>query len=136
MGLVKCNNAFPILGDAAYPLWMWLLTPYRDNGHLSPQQMKYNYYHSTNRMVIERFVALLKSRFRRLHMIDTHSVRKACEIIMTCCILHNVCIMENDVVDDDLADEGCNDNKANMCQETKFNAEGVLKRDRIAQNRV
>ena len=50
-------------------------------------------------------------------MIDAHSVRKACEIIMTCCILHNVCIMENDVFDDDLADEGFNDNKANMCLE-------------------
>ena len=68
--LVKCNYVFHILVDAAYPRRKWLLTPLRDNGHLSPQQWKYNCYHSTNRMVIERFVALLK--FRRLHMIDTH----------------------------------------------------------------
>ena len=70
--LVKCNYVFHILVDAAYPRRKWLLTPLRDNGHLSPQQWKYNCYHSSNRMVIERSFALLKSRFRRLHMIDTH----------------------------------------------------------------
>jgi len=36
---------------------------------------------------------------------------------MICCILHNLCIMENDVFGDDLGDEGCNDNNASICQE-------------------
>ena len=32
-----------ILGDAAYPLSRYLLTPYKDNGYLSDAQKKYNY---------------------------------------------------------------------------------------------
>ncbi|KAJ8310300.1 hypothetical protein KUTeg_012165 [Tegillarca granosa] len=29
-----------ILADAAYPLKRWIMTPYKDNGHLTPQQKK------------------------------------------------------------------------------------------------
>ena len=42
------------IGDAVYPLHTWLLTPFRDNGHLRDEQKKYNYIHSSTRMVIER----------------------------------------------------------------------------------
>lgn len=67
-------------------------------------------------------------------MIDTHSVPTACEISMTCCILHNLCIMEKDVFYNNLADEVYNNNNANIFQEE--NAEGILKRDRIPRNFV
>ena len=52
------NLLFPgnrhILGDSAYPLGDWLLTPYRDNRHLTQADCNYNFVHSSTRMVIER----------------------------------------------------------------------------------
>lgn len=55
-GLNMCNMANRIIADGAYPLRRWLLTPYRDNGHLNEEQKKYNKYISSNRVVIERQV--------------------------------------------------------------------------------
>ena len=59
-----------LLGDSAYPLTSWLMSSFRDNGHLTPQQRNYNFLHSSSRMVIERAFALLKGRFRRLKYVD------------------------------------------------------------------
>ena len=64
-----------LLGDAAYPLKTWIMTPYKDNGHLTEQQKTYNFYlHSLARMVIERAFALLKGRFRRVKYVDIDKV--------------------------------------------------------------
>ena len=72
------NLMFPegsyLLGDSAYPLAPWLLTPYRDNGHLTSKQRNYNFLHSSTRMAIERAFALLKGRFRRLEYMDIDRV--------------------------------------------------------------
>lgn len=83
---------YHILGNGGYPIMKWLLTPFRNNGHLSRPQQKYNHYHSSNRVVIERVFALLKTRFRRLHYVDTAKVSTAVDVIMACCILYNFCI--------------------------------------------
>ena len=75
------DNFFPknshLLGDAAYPLKTWIMTPYKNNGHLTEQQKTYNYLHSSTRMVIERAFALLKGRFRRLKFVDI-DITSAC----------------------------------------------------------
>lgn len=49
-----------LIGDAAYPLKPWILTPYKDTGRLTRQQQHYNFIHSSTRMVTERSLALLK----------------------------------------------------------------------------
>lgn len=49
-----------LIGDAAYPLKPWILTPYKDTGRLTRQQQHCNFIHSSTRMVIERSLALLK----------------------------------------------------------------------------
>jgi len=58
---VNCH----LLGDCAYPLSTCLLTPYRDNGHLSAKQKIYNSKLSSNRVVVEQAIGLLNNRFRR-----------------------------------------------------------------------
>ena len=43
-----------LIGDSAYGLSEWLLTPYKDFGNLSNDQKRYNFIHSSSRMCIER----------------------------------------------------------------------------------
>ena len=87
------NHLFPnnrhILGDSAYPLYDWLLTPYRDNGHLTPSQRNYNFVHSSTRMVIERAFGMLKGRFRRLRFIEMDSLDNIAnwKVIIVACTL-------------------------------------------------
>jgi hypothetical protein len=54
---------------------------------------------------VERAFALLKKRFRCLK--DTFDVRNLTQIpkmIIACCVLHNICILQNDVMDINLDD--------------------------------
>ncbi|XP_066598850.1 putative nuclease HARBI1 [Prorops nasuta] len=81
-----------LLGDSAYPLSKTLLIPYRDNGHLNEVQVNYNRKLSAIRMVIERTYGLLKARFRKLKYVYMYDTDMIPLIILTCCILHNICI--------------------------------------------
>lgn len=47
------QNTF-IIGDSAYPSLAWLVPPFRDNGHLTPQQTEFNYMLSSTRIVAEK----------------------------------------------------------------------------------
>jgi hypothetical protein len=94
------QNSF-ILGDSGYPIQNWLLTPYRDNGHLQPQQKYYNYRHSQTRIKIEQSFGKLKTRWRCLMKRLEVSVEVAPHIVMACCILHNICEEKLDFLDYD-----------------------------------
>ncbi|XP_023224243.1 putative nuclease HARBI1, partial [Centruroides sculpturatus] len=91
---------FPIdthlLGDAAYPLNKYLLTPYRDNGHLTEIQSYFNTKLSKCRSSIERTFGLFVGRFRRFKLLDMHRLDLMVMLIMAGCILHNFSILEGD----------------------------------------
>ena len=59
-----------ILADSAYPNLNWVLSPFRDNGHLTIAQRRFNETHASIRSTIERAFGLLKGRFSRLQHID------------------------------------------------------------------
>jgi len=94
------NQLFPndrhILGDSAYPLIDWLLTPDRDNGHLTLAERQYNFIHSRARMVIERAFGMLKGRFRRLNFIEVDSLEDIAKVVIVACTLHSICFMKDD----------------------------------------
>ena len=96
-----------ILGDAAYPVLPWLLTPFRDNGHLSVKQAHYNNKQSVARCKIERAFALLKGRFRRLRRIDMFRTDKIPDVIAAACVIHNFSL-RHDAIDniDEYVSEG------------------------------
>ncbi|KAK7478840.1 hypothetical protein BaRGS_00029939 [Batillaria attramentaria] len=62
----RMPQEYHLIGDSTYPLTPYLLVPFRDDGHLSPVQRRYNARHSSTRVDVERSIGLLKGKFRRL----------------------------------------------------------------------
>ena len=88
-----------IIGDSAYAIRSWLLATLKDNGNLTPVQRNFSRRLSKARVVIERAFGLLKGRWRRLKLVPAN-VEKIPNIIVACCVLHNLCLLEEDEVED------------------------------------
>lgn len=95
------QNQYHLLADSAYPLSHYILTPYRDNGHLTNVQRRFNTKHSKTRVVIERAFGTLKGRFRKLKYIYMYNTEMIPLVILACCILHNICIEYEDAFIDE-----------------------------------
>lgn len=100
----KLDKNFHLIGDAAYPLQTCMLTPYKDNGRLNAAQRQYNFLHSSSRMVIERAFGSLKGRFRCLRFIDMFDLDCILKIVFSCCILHELCLQNDDAYTPDNED--------------------------------
>lgn len=98
------SGRYHILGDAAYPCRQFLITPYKDHGHLSDEQTTFNTRLSATRVLIENAFGVLKQRFRQLKEIEFFSVERMCQLIMSCCVLHNLCIDADDFFDEGLGE--------------------------------
>lgn len=96
------NGLFHLIGDSAYPIRDYLLTPYRDYGNLTISQQRYNNKLCSTRVLIENAFGLLKARFRQLIRLDYHDVKKMSKFIISCCVLHNLCIDLQDVFDEEV----------------------------------
>lgn len=58
------DENFHLLGDSAYGCSTYILTLYRDNGHLTAPQKRYNSIHSSTCCVTENTFGLLKGKFK------------------------------------------------------------------------
>lgn len=120
-----------ILGDGAYPLQEHLLIPYRDNGNLNSIQILYNKVHSKCRNVIERAFSHLVGRFRRLKHLDMCRMDLIVKSIMGACILHNLCIVNSDLIEE-MDDYHQNEAEQLIVQSAYEKRQAVIKRDAIA----
>lgn len=79
------------MADSGYPVEPNLLTPIL-NADTEAEQ-RYNSAHKSARNVVERCNGVLKNRFRCLIQNRTlhYSPQRACKIIYSCAILHNIC---------------------------------------------
>nr|XP_034322433.1 protein ALP1-like [Crassostrea gigas] len=115
-----------ILGDAAYPLQRWILTPYKDYGNLAERHKKYNFVHSNTRQTIKRAFGLLKGKWRRLRFLDNTKLEDILTVITAACTLHNVCIESNeadmDICDDVYPDATATNEPVNQSTSIKRNA--------------
>ncbi|XP_071649777.1 putative nuclease HARBI1 isoform X2 [Temnothorax longispinosus] len=92
----QMGEDYHIIGDAAYPLSTNLITPYKDYGILNETERTFNYSFCKARVKIENTFGILKGRFRQLMHLEMWSVLKMSKFIMACCVLHNLCIVNND----------------------------------------
>ncbi|XP_067207829.1 putative nuclease HARBI1 isoform X2 [Linepithema humile] len=137
----KFPNESHLIGDAAYAIHEHLLVPYRDNGHLSVKQKNFNFCYSSTRMAIERAFGLLKGRFRSLlTLLDMERLDIIPKMILTCCILHNICLLRNDNFNDiDLNNISHCELLNNNMTRAEFlhgNQRGIIKRNYICEQLV
>ena len=88
-----------IIADSAYSVKTWLIPPFKDNGHLTRQQRRFNTALSSVRSVVERCFGHLKGRFRRLRELTVYDPTYMVSDIVCGCILHNLTIMNDDEIE-------------------------------------
>jgi hypothetical protein len=85
-----------LVEDSAYTLQDRLMVPFKNNGHLTQEQINHNTAHSQSRIVVERCFGLLKGRFRKLKLVEAMRMELIPIMIFCGCALHNVCILNAD----------------------------------------
>lgn len=96
-----CGKKYHILGNGAYAIKPWLLTPYRETINLNCSQRNYNKKFCATRVKIENTFGIFKSRFRQLVRLDMHKILKISKYILALCVLHNLCIERNDFISEE-----------------------------------
>lgn len=90
---------YHLVGDLAYPLDTFLMVPYEETAQLSLQQKKFNESIHLIKGVTEQAFTMLKSRFQRLKFLDMMKIDQIPVVIAAACVLHNICISHNDILE-------------------------------------
>lgn len=126
----QMGDNYHIIGDAAYPISVNLLTPYR--GQLNEVQRNFNKEFCRARVKIENSFGILQNRFRQLIRLDMWSVSAMSNFIISCCVLHNICIEKGDVlIDREYIEITLNEEAPNLSDNRRRQL-GQMKRDRMA----
>ncbi|XP_036345848.1 protein ALP1-like [Rhagoletis pomonella] len=137
-GEVQLASGAIILADSPYPLTKYLMVPYRDNGHLSTEEKRFNYYLSSTRVLIEQAFGVLRQKFRILNHSDVSSIKDASKIVMACTILHKFIIEHDgdlssmDSLENNL-EQNISDNAGaiEVIENINENREGIIRRNEI-----
>lgn len=54
---------------------------------------------------MQRAFGHLKGRFRRLRDVPLHNYEDICQLMMTCCVLHNIRVMNEDEIEEYIEDK-------------------------------
>lgn len=89
-----------ILGDSAYPLRKWLMTPL--SNPISHSEREFNKSLKRTRVLIENTIGRWKKRFHLLHCENRRRIDNVVEDVRACAVLHNIAILskQNDIEED------------------------------------
>ncbi|XP_037529410.2 putative nuclease HARBI1 [Rhipicephalus sanguineus] len=104
-------RSFHSLADSAYALLLGLMRPYRNNGHPSAQEVKFNERLSAARSAIERAFAHLKGKFRWLKYLDMNATSLINDYVLPSCVLPKIILMSKDSFDCESTDEEADDDE-------------------------
>lgn len=125
------------MGNAAYTIHEHLMTPFQENGNLTDRQKNYNLCHSSAEITIKRTFVLFKGRFQSLlTTLDMERIDLIPEFIIACCVLHNICLLQNDefsIVEPDILETN---NDIEIATEKRNTNAGDIKRDIICNNLI
>ncbi|XP_062541418.1 uncharacterized protein LOC134209449 [Armigeres subalbatus] len=114
-----------LLGDSGYPCSVTpisIITPFKETERrrLTPMQKKFNNLHSKARTVVECAFGQMKARWRAIFRKDLElRIDNCVKVIVACCVLHNICIDANDIMEaETILDEQIDD--MNVRQEGEF----------------
>ena len=83
------------IGDSAFPTFLWLLKGFSTNTNDSKKTL-YNLKLKSARVVTENMYGMLKRQWRILYKKTEMKIYNLKYIVMSCVILHNLCIGRND----------------------------------------
>ncbi|KAK0142954.1 putative nuclease HARBI1 [Merluccius polli] len=100
-------GGYMLLGDSAYISreYAFITTPKRDNGALTIHDQRQNTQISRGRVVVEQAFGRLKCKWRRLRDLQNTRLDVVVMLIMSACMLHNLCAGPIDICEDHPA--GC-----------------------------
>ncbi len=91
---------YKLIGDAAYPVRPWMYCPFKGTSDgLEPYKAHWNFIQSSTRMCVERAFGILKGRWRIIQKRADVPLRSMADIVSTCIVLHNLCIITKDKFD-------------------------------------
>jgi hypothetical protein len=91
---------YKLIGNAEYPVQPWMYCPFKGSSNgLEPYKAHWNFIQSSTRMYIERTFGILKSRWKIIQKRADVLLRSVADIVSTCIVLHNLCIITKDKFD-------------------------------------
>jgi hypothetical protein len=76
-----------VLGDSAYPISPFLITPFKNP--FNHRQCQFNFIYSKHRVVVENAFGRLKARFKALKELSVKDVKTAIKLADCAILLHN-----------------------------------------------
>ncbi|KAJ8286305.1 hypothetical protein GJAV_G00036930 [Gymnothorax javanicus] len=101
-GILGEDVGYYVIADSSYPLRSWVMKPFEDTGALSNQQKRFNSRICTARTVLTNAFERLKGRWQCLTKRNDCSADVATAMIVTCCVLHNLCEKRGELFTDEV----------------------------------